>query len=432
MPIAIVGRGPARDRRHVVPPDDLRVPERRRLLHRQPREPRREPVAGRGRVAARRLHPHGRGVDLGRRRARSSSIPQFAGARRSSASLLCLAIIAAHHAREPARHQGVGPHLRVPDVPLHRHAHRARVPRARRSVVRLVRRHRSTIPFDRRTKVAPTGRRAQTSAARSTLVLPVAAGFSSGAVALTGVEAISNGVPAFRRPESKNAATTLVVDGDDPRHAVPRRVGPGAPPAAVSRARQVTVFAQMGKQVFGDRTSSSGSCSSRPPAILTLAANTAYADFPRLSSIIARDGYLPRQLANRGDRLVFSQRRARARGRGRRARSSSSAATTNTLIPLYAVGVFTSFTLSQAGHGAAPPEGARAALEAQHRDQRRRRGRDRDRRADHRDDEVHRGRVGPDRRDPGDRGAVQGDPAALRRRSPTGLQVPTPTTSRAA
>src|SRR5439155_12705914 len=83
-------------------------------------------------------------------------------------------------------------------------------------------------------------------------------------------------------------------------------------------------------------------------AILTLAANTAYADFPRLSSIIARDGYLPRQLANRGDRLVFSN------GVVFLALAASLlivafGALTNALIPLYAVGVFTAFTLSQAG-----------------------------------------------------------------------------------
>ena len=77
------GRAPARDRRDVVPPDDLRLPERRRLVHRQPREPRREPVARRGRVAARRLHPHRRGVDLGRRR-RDHLDPAVRGPRRAS------------------------------------------------------------------------------------------------------------------------------------------------------------------------------------------------------------------------------------------------------------------------------------------------------------------------------------------------------------
>jgi amino acid transporter len=171
-------------------------------------------------------------------------------------------------------------------------------------------------------------------------------GFSSGAVALTGVEAISNGVPAFRRPESKNAATTLTA----------MAIILGTLFLGVSilahhlhpyPSKEITVFAQMGKQVFGDnfffwflQLSTAG--------ILTLAANTAYADFPRLSSIIARDGYLPRQLANRGDRLVFSNGvlvLALLAGlllvvfKGE----------TNALIPLYAVGVFVSFTLSQAG-----------------------------------------------------------------------------------
>jgi amino acid transporter len=171
-------------------------------------------------------------------------------------------------------------------------------------------------------------------------------GFSSGAVALTGVEAISNGVPAFRRPESKNAATTLTwmstILGSlffgvsllaHQLHPYP--------------SRDETVISQLGRAVFGD-----GPIyvllQFATAAILTLAANTAYADFPRLSSIIARDGYLPRQLANRGDRLVFSN--------GILVLSGLAAllivafgGITNALIPLYAVGVFTSFTLSQAG-----------------------------------------------------------------------------------
>ena len=82
--------------------------------------------------------------------------------------------------------------------------------------------------------------------------------------------------------------------------------------------------------------------------ILTLAANTAYADFPRLSSIIASDGFLPRQLANRGDRLVFSNGVLFSRRR-RGLLLVAFGGITNALIPLYAVGVFTSFTLSQSG-----------------------------------------------------------------------------------
>jgi amino acid transporter len=171
-------------------------------------------------------------------------------------------------------------------------------------------------------------------------------GFSSGAVALTGVEAISNGVPAFRRPESKNAATTLVWMGVI-LGTLFLGVSVLARHLAPYPSHQETVFSQMGRAVFGE-----GPLyvvlQFATAAILTLAANTAYADFPRLSSIIARDGYLPRQLANRGDRLVFSNGiifLAVAAG----ALLVAFGGLTNALIPLYAVGVFTSFTLSQWG-----------------------------------------------------------------------------------
>jgi amino acid transporter len=171
-------------------------------------------------------------------------------------------------------------------------------------------------------------------------------GFSSGAVALTGVEAISNGVPAFRRPESKNAATTLVCMGTV--------LGTLFFGTALLASRlhpypshDETVLSQLGLVVFGQgpvyvilQFSTA--------AILTLAANTAYADFPRLSSIIARDGYLPRQLANRGDRLVFSNGILVLSGMAGLL-IIAFGGITNALIPLYAVGVFTSFTLSQSG-----------------------------------------------------------------------------------
>ena len=171
-------------------------------------------------------------------------------------------------------------------------------------------------------------------------------GFSSGAVALTGIEAIADGVPAFRRPESKNAATTLtwmaVILGS---------LFLGS--AILAQHLQPvpthgeTVLSQLGRTVFGEgpfyvvlQFATAG--------ILVLAANTAYADFPRLSSIIARDGFLPRQFANQGDRLVFSN------GILFLAFAASAliiafGAVTTALIPLYAVGVFTSFTLSQWG-----------------------------------------------------------------------------------
>jgi amino acid transporter len=171
-------------------------------------------------------------------------------------------------------------------------------------------------------------------------------GFSSGAVALTGVEAISDGVPVFRKPAAKNAADTIVLMGlilgtlffTTSWLAHHLRPFP---------SHEETVFSQMGRAVFGEgplylimQIATAG--------ILTLAANTAYADFPRLCSFIARDGYLPRQFANRGDRLVFSNGvlfLAIAAG----GLLVAFGGVTNALIPLYAVGVFTSFTLSQMG-----------------------------------------------------------------------------------
>jgi amino acid transporter len=171
-------------------------------------------------------------------------------------------------------------------------------------------------------------------------------GFSSGAVALTGVEAISNGVPAFKRPESKNAATTLMwmagILG-----VLFFGVSVLAHRTAPYPSHDQTVFSQLGLLVFGN-----GPLyvilQFATAAILTLAANTAYADFPRLSSIIARDGYLPRQLANRGDRLVFSNG-VLFLGGAAALLIIGFGGLTNALIPLYAVGVFTSFTLSQFG-----------------------------------------------------------------------------------
>lgn len=171
-------------------------------------------------------------------------------------------------------------------------------------------------------------------------------GFSSGAVALTGVEAISNGVPAFQRPEAKNAAATLTW--------MACILGSLFLGLSILASRlhpypthDETVNSQMARALFGESpfywVIQLSTC-----AILILAANTAYADFPRLSSIIAKDGYLPRQFSNRGDRLVFSN------GVVFLAVASSVliivfGGVVTSLIPLYAIGVFTSFTLSQSG-----------------------------------------------------------------------------------
>lgn len=170
--------------------------------------------------------------------------------------------------------------------------------------------------------------------------------FASGCTALTGVEAISNGIPAFQKPEADNAGKTLIAMA-----ALLAVMFLGI--SVLARALEVvpvedqTVVSQIGRQVFGE-----GPLylvlQVATALILSLAANTSFADFPRLSAILARDRYLPRQLTSLGDRLVFTN------GILSLAILASIlviafGARTHRLIPLYAVGVFLSFTLSQAG-----------------------------------------------------------------------------------
>jgi amino acid transporter len=170
--------------------------------------------------------------------------------------------------------------------------------------------------------------------------------FAEGCVAMTGTEAISNGVGAFKTPSSSNAAKTLTWMAAIlavfflgisflARHF-------GIMPSATE-----TVLSQLGRRVFGDGPLYFA-LQYATFAILVLAANTAFADFPRLSSILAKDGYMPRQFAARGDRLAFSNGIV----------SLALVAMllvwlfkgdTSALIPLYAIGVFVCFTLSQAG-----------------------------------------------------------------------------------
>jgi amino acid transporter len=170
--------------------------------------------------------------------------------------------------------------------------------------------------------------------------------FASGSTALTGVEAISNGVPAFRRPQAKNAAQTLAIMG---AIAVTMFLGISflASRAHPFPSEAKSVVAQIADGVFHG-----GSVyyvvQVFTAAILILAANTSYQDFPRLASILARDRFLPRQFENRGDRLVFSN------GVIVLAVMASVLiwvfdANLDRLIQLYVVGVFTSFTLSQTG-----------------------------------------------------------------------------------
>lgn len=185
---------------------------------------------------------------------------------------------------------------------------------------------------------------------KAATIFLVLKGFASGGAAMTGVEAISNGVPAFKKPEAKHARETLMIMAAclgsmflgisflaAKYHTVP--------------SDKTTVIAQVAKQAFG--TGAVGHAifffvQAATMLILVLAANTSFADFPRLASFHADDAFMPKQLTKRGHRLVFSN--------GIVALAIAAGvlvivfgADVTHLIPLYAIGVFTSFTLSQAG-----------------------------------------------------------------------------------
>ncbi|MET8834227.1 APC family permease [Micromonospora sp. NPDC004540] len=184
--------------------------------------------------------------------------------------------------------------------------------------------------------------------------------FSSGCAALTGVEAISNGVPAFKTPKSKNAATTLLLLGTI---AVSMLVGiiwlakltglqfvedPAQIVSGPDGYVQKTVTTQLGQTVFGDGSVLLYVVAGMTALILFLAANTAFNGFPVLGSILAQDRYLPRQLHTRGDRLAFSNGIVFLAVFAVVLIIGFQAEVTR-LIQLYIVGVFVSFTLSQAG-----------------------------------------------------------------------------------
>ena len=192
------------------------------------------------------------------------------------------------------------------------------------------------------------------------LLFLVARAFSSGTTALTGIEAIANGVPSFRKPKSKNAATTLLLLG-----VISMSMFAAITWLALSTGVKVTsddadliglpagqpqktVIVQVAQAVFGSFDVAVIAISIATALILALAANTAFNGFPVLGSILARDGYLPRQLHTRGDRLSYSN--------GIVALAVFAIilivvfqADVSSLIQLYIVGVFVSFTLSQVG-----------------------------------------------------------------------------------
>lgn len=192
------------------------------------------------------------------------------------------------------------------------------------------------------------------------LIFLLARAFSSGTTALTGIEAISNGVPAFKKPKSKNAATTLLLLG-----VIAMSMFGGLTWLAIETGVKVaehndmliglpegqsqkTVIAQVAAAVFDSVPFGFYAVTVTTALILILAANTAFNGFPVLGSILAKDGFLPRQLHTRGDRLAFSN--------GIITLSALAAilvivykADVTKLIQLYILGVFVSFTLSQLG-----------------------------------------------------------------------------------
>jgi amino acid transporter len=171
--------------------------------------------------------------------------------------------------------------------------------------------------------------------------------FSSGCTALTGVEAISNGIPAFSEPKSRNAGTTLIWMSAILSFMflsmtfLARQVG-----ALPSHTE--TVFSQIGSVIYGSGSPLYLILLGATTLILIMAANTSYADFPRLSALQAADGFLPKQLTYRGSRLVYTYGIVALAGLASLL-IVIFRAETNALIPLYAIGVFLSFTLSQTG-----------------------------------------------------------------------------------
>jgi amino acid transporter len=199
------------------------------------------------------------------------------------------------------------------------------------------------------------------------LLFLLARAFSSGCAALTGVEAISNGVPAFRKPKSQNAATTLLLLGSisitmmlsivmlardmglqyvDPHHLDRLLTTDGEPVPA--DYEQHTVIAQIARGVFDHFDPAFYFVITMTGVILVLAANTAFNGFPVLASILAKDGFLPRQLASRGDRLAYSNGIVILAVMAIVLIVAFDAQVTR-LIQLYIVGVFVSFTVGQFG-----------------------------------------------------------------------------------
>ncbi|WP_329119320.1 APC family permease [Streptomyces sp. NBC_01353] len=191
------------------------------------------------------------------------------------------------------------------------------------------------------------------------LVLLAMRAFASGCTALTGVEAVSNGVPAFEKPKSRNAATTLAIMGavavtmffGITTLAMVYEVHVAEDPTELGLApgtAMPTALAQIGRATFGSWHFLFYLLQAVTAAVLIMAANTAFNGFPMLASVLARDRYAPRQLFHRGDRLVYSNGVVLLALAAIALIVAFDASLTR-LIQLYIIGVFVSFTLSQAG-----------------------------------------------------------------------------------
>ncbi|MBS7646207.1 APC family permease [Candidatus Bathyarchaeota archaeon] len=170
--------------------------------------------------------------------------------------------------------------------------------------------------------------------------------FSTGCTALTGIEAISNGVPAFRPPETKNAGQTLIIMASLMSMLFLGSVGLTQALAVVPMPQE-TILSALARRLLGTNPLYF-TIQAVTMLILVMAANTSFADFPRIAALLAVDGFMPRQLANLGDRLVFTNGiLLLAAGTG--ALIVAFRGDTHALIPLFAVGAFLAYTLSQVG-----------------------------------------------------------------------------------
>jgi len=184
-------------------------------------------------------------------------------------------------------------------------------------------------------------------AAQAVSLFLILRAFAGGTTALTGVEAISNGIPAFKEPRSHNAGITLIMMATI-LGALMLAITFLAHQIGAVPSESETVISQLARTVVGGRNAFYLAAIAATTVILIMAANTSFADFPRLSALQAADGFLPRQLTFKGSRLVYSQGIAVLAVVASLLIIVFQASVTH-LIPLYAIGVFLSFTLSQTG-----------------------------------------------------------------------------------